>query len=286
MLIKESIERYISYVKRQFSLGTHKYYKSHLGHFLNWAVKRNILNMEDIKYYVFDDYIADMKLTCSNATINKRIGMLKRWSINQNHDFPYLHSINKLKERKTTFKMLDKKSMSKILRYVNSLNPDLYNNLIYKTMIYLLIDTGARINEVLNIEIKNIDLRKNEILLTTTKTKTDRIVYFMNDTLDLVKQVIKKSQSTFLLYNNEKDRLIKYEDVRFFFRKMKRNLGIDELHPHMFRHTMATNWLEAGADLISVMETLGHKNIETTERYIHFNKKHIKKMYVEKYTRN
>ncbi|MDY0209846.1 MAG: tyrosine-type recombinase/integrase [Acholeplasma sp.] len=283
MQIRESVERYISYVKRQFSLGTHRYYKSHLGHFLLWADKREILDIEDIKYYVFDDYIADMKQTCSNTTINKRIGMLKRWSINQNHDLPYLHSIKKLKERRTTFKMIDHRTMNKIKKYVHTLDVSIYNNLVYKTMVLLLIDTGARINEVLSIEIKNIDVKKNEILLTTTKTKSDRVVYFRNDTKKLIQDTIKKSRSNFLLYNNEKDRLIKYEDVRFFFRKMKRILDIDELHPHMFRHTMATNWLEAGADLISVMETLGHKNLETTERYLHVNKKHIKKTYMEKY---
>lgn len=285
MLIKESLDIYISYIKRQFALGTYRFYKSHLGHFLIWCNKRDILDTSDIKYFVFDDYIADMKISCSNATINKRIGMLKRWALHQELNYPYLHSINKLKERRTTFKMLDKKTINKVLKYVNSLNEDIYNNLVYKTLVYLLLDTGARINEVLNIEIKNIDLKKQEILLTTTKTKTDRTVFFLSDTKELVKRTIKKSKSNFLLYNNEKDRLIIYEDVRFFFRKMKHSLKIEELHPHMFRHTMATNWLEAGADLISVMETLGHKNLETTERYLHMSNKHIKKTYQEKYKR-
>lgn len=283
MLIKESLDIYISYIKRQFALGTYRFYKSHLGHFLIWCNKRDILDTSDIKYFVFDDYIADMKISCSNATINKRIGMLKRWSLHQEHDYPYLHMIKKLKERRTTFKMIDHKTMNKIKKYVHTLDVSIYNNLVYKTMVLLLIDTGARINEVLSIEIKNIDVKKNEILLTTTKTKSDRVVYFRNDTKKLIQDTIKKSRSNFLLYNIEKDRLIKYEDVRFFFRKMKRILDIDELHPHMFRHTMATNWLEAGADLISVMETLGHKNLETTERYLHVNKKHIKKTYMEKY---
>lgn len=283
MEIKESIEIYLSYIKRQHSQGTHKFYTSHLGHFLLWCNKRSLDKIQDIQYYVFDDYIADMKISCSNATINKRIGMLKHWSLHQKLDWPYLHDIKKLKERRTTFKMIDNKTMNKIKKYVSGLNTNEYNNLVYSTIIHLLIDTGARINEILNIEIKNIALKKNEILLTTTKTKNDRIVFFRNDTKGLILETIKKSQSNLLLYNNEKDRPIKYDDIRFFFRKMKRLLNIDELHPHMFRHTMATNWLEAGADLVSVMETLGHKNLETTERYLHLNKKHIKKTYLEKY---
>lgn len=283
MLIKESIERYTSFIKRQHSTGTHKFYKSHLNHFLKWCDDNVIKELSDIKFTVFDDYIAEQKRTCSNATINKRIGILKRWSKHQNHEWDYLNSISKLKERKTTFKMIDYKTMGKIKRYVDSINDEMYNNLMYKTLLHLLIDTGARINEVLSIEKKNVQIKKNEILLTTTKTKSDRIVFFRNDTKELLKKCISDHKSNYLLFNKEKNRQLNYDDVRFFFRKLKTVLKIEELHPHMFRHTMATNWLESGADLLSVMETLGHKNLETTERYLHMSKKHIKKTYLDKY---
>jgi site-specific recombinase XerD len=64
---------------------------------------------------------------------------------------------------------------------------------------------------------------------------------------------------------------------------LKEKLNIDKLHPHMFRHSMATIWLENGADLKSVMTILGHSNIETTNRYLHQNPKHITKLYVDKF---
>jgi site-specific recombinase XerD len=55
-----------------------------------------------------------------------------------------------------------------------------------------------------------------------------------------------------------------------------------KLHPHMFRHTTATTLVEAGADIASIMEILGHKNIQTTERYLHVSNKHVKKTYQDK----
>ncbi|MCR3906265.1 MAG: tyrosine-type recombinase/integrase, partial [Tenericutes bacterium] len=55
------------------------------------------------------------------------------------------------------------------------------------------------------------------------------------------------------------------------------------LHAHMFRHSMASIWLQNGADIRSVMEVLGHKNLETTQRYLHVSKDHTKNMFKKNY---
>ena len=51
----------------------------------------------------------------------------------------------------------------------------------------------------------------------------------------------------------------------------------------MFRHSLASILLEHGADIKSVMELLGHRNLETTERYLHMSKDHVKKTYMKNY---
>ncbi|BCR36596.1 tyrosine-type recombinase/integrase [Mariniplasma anaerobium] len=73
-----------------------------------------------------------------------------------------------------------------------------------------------------------------------------------------------------------------YFDVDNYMRKLRESLGMNKLHAHMFRHSLATLWLRSGADIVSVMEVMGHKNMETTQRYQHTEKRHIKNMY-EKY---
>jgi integrase/recombinase XerC/integrase/recombinase XerD len=83
----------------------------------------------------------------------------------------------------------------------------------------------------------------------------------------------------YLLHNILKNRQGNYFDVDNYMRKLKDKLNLNKLHAHMFRHSLATLWLQEGADLLSVMNVLGHKNMETTQRYQHANKKHIKKTY-------
>jgi len=61
-------------------------------------------------------------------------------------------------------------------------------------------------------------------------------------------------------------------------------MNLDKLHAHMFRHTLASILLEHGADIKSVMEILGHRNLETTERYLHMRKEHVKKTFFKNYS--
>jgi integrase/recombinase XerC/integrase/recombinase XerD len=286
MKIEEIISQYLSYIKRQHSSGTYRFYKSHLSHFVNWCNLNLISTVSEFDEEAINEYICQMKLSCENVTINKRVGILKRMYKRLNIDFTYLYSIEKLKERSKTFDMLSREELKSINRYVNSLPDEAYNNLMYKGVITLLTDTGCRINELINIEKKNITIESDYgyILLTVTKMKKDRLVPFTAHSIPIIKKLIEDNKkSTYLFYNKLKDRNMTYDDVIFFMRKLKDKLNIDKLHPHMFRHSMATIWLENGADLKSVMLVLGHQNMKTTDRYLHNSIAHIRKTYINKF---
>lgn len=283
MQLNNLINNKLNDVRLNLSKGTLNFYISHTNHFLNWCDRESIVTTSDLTDDKLLSYIEYNKETCTNATINKRIGILKRVYEFSQIDNPFLFSIGKLKENKKTFNMISDSDSKKIIKYCNTLTED---KLMYKALIFLLFDTGARINEIMNIEIKNINFKENEILLTTTKTDNDRYVYFLNDTAEILKEIINKKITTkYLLFNILKNRQINYDDVRYFMRHLKSELDINMLHPHMFRHTFATKWLENGADLFSVMKVIGHTNIETTERYIHMSTKLTKKNYKKNFKR-
>lgn len=154
MAIEEVFSRYLSYIKRQHSNGTYRFYISHLGHFKKWLVKRGILYCDDIKYDVIDDYIAEMKHNCTNVTINKRIGILKRCFKHSGIDLPYLQSIEKLKERSKTFNALDLETFQRLRKYIHNLPESTTNGLYHKLFLALLSDTGARIQVSCTYKLK------------------------------------------------------------------------------------------------------------------------------------
>lgn len=87
----------------------------------------------------------------------------------------------------------------------------------------------------------------------------------------------------YLLFNILKNRKSNYYDVRYLIGMLKEKLNIEKLYAHMFRHSMATIWLQNGADLKTVMSVLGHSSIEVTNRYLHTDKQHIVTTYIDKF---
>lgn len=280
MKLENLINNKLRDVKLNNSNGNYRFYLSHTSHFLTWCSNRNIELVSQVNEDTLVEYISDMKSTCSNSTINKRIGILKRVWIFNNLKFDYLLELKKLKERYITYSNIDDSTFKKIREYIISYPELKENDLMHKTLLALLVDTGARIDEILNIEKKNINLKEQTILLEKTKTGVDRVVYITKTYIKIIESMIKKNTySSRLLYNFEKKRDCIYEDARYLMRKIKEQFNLNKLHTHMFRHTIATHLIENNVSVFSVMALLGHTNIKTTQRYTHLSNKHVKSAY-------
>lgn len=277
-------EDYLIDIKITRTKGTYEFYQNHLRHFGRFLYENNIDNLKNISKDVTVEYLAMLRNTVSNATINKRVGIIKRCFIFYGITEHYIHSITKFKEKKRSFEMINDSTLKRVIDYVGSLPDDVVNNTMYKAIIFIFINTGVRLTELYNIEKRNVNINQNEILLTKTKNGDDRIVYFRPVIKPLMKLLLEqKHDHKFLIHNKLKNRPINYTDVNYTFNKIKSDLGIKKLHPHMFRHTYATKLLQNGVDIKTVMDLMGHSNLSTTQRYQHSSKEHAKKSYLEKY---
>lgn len=279
MRIKDLISNQLKHIKLTNADGTYRHYLSHLSHFDRWCEHHGYEQVAELTDDVIIDFITEVKLTCANITVNKKIGILKRAFQTSGIPNPYLMSIKKFKEKTTTFDMVDITVLKAIRKHALSLH-DVFNNLTIKCTILLLIDTGCRANELIHIEKKNVNLDTQEILLTTTKTKENRVVYIHTDTAhELKKMMAIKTNHKYLLHHIELNRPINYFDIDWLMKHYRKVMGVEKLHAHMFRHSLASILLEHGADIKSVQDILGHRNLETTQRYIHSQKDHVKKTF-------
>lgn len=284
MKIEKLIKKALMNIKLNWTIDTHDHYRNHLNHFLRWSENYNITMVQDLSEEIIIEYISYMKKTCSNRTINIRIGNLKRAFKYANLDIDIFDNIKKFPETKKTFNMIDLKTLKQIRRYAFNLDSNVDNNLMYKSIILILMDTGIRRKELCLIEKKNVNLVDRTIKLTHTKNKEDRIVPFKEKTASVIKELLQaKNNHRYLLHNFLKDRPINSEDINYTLsKKMYNDIGI-KVHAHMFRHSFASIMLENDAQLKVVMDLMGHKNIETTERYTHISKKRIKYTYNNTY---
>ena len=274
-------EYYLSRSQLSKSIGTYEFERAKLNRFNDFLETIGVTEITDVTPEVINSYVFELKKTCISNTINKHLKLLRLFYRTIGYDFEYLQELKNLKEITKPIEIIDYDILHKLIDYTLSLDSDIGNNLLYQNILLLLVDTGARISEILLIEKRSIDLEKNTITLTHTKNKEQRKV-FITDGLSkkFIKIMLDRNyKGKYLLYDVVNDKDANYNQVRYYLHFLRDKFNLPRLHAHLFRHTVATYWLENGADIYFVKEALGHRNINQTIRYLHGSLKHRKTIY-------
>ncbi|EMY5634143.1 phage integrase family protein [Staphylococcus pseudintermedius] len=164
---------------------------------------------------------------------------------------------------------MDIKDLNKLL---NNLDKRYYTELRSYALILVLLDTMARISEVLNIKYEDIDFNNNSIYLSKTKNKKFRFVNFSNKTKRVLKEYIEANDgfSCDYVFTTVNDTQLNSEAFRKQLRHYIKKFNIkNNFSCHAFRHTGATEFIKNGGDVRVLQIILGHARITTTEIYTH-----------------
>ncbi|MFA7076295.1 MAG: site-specific integrase [Candidatus Izemoplasmatales bacterium] len=176
--------------------------------------------------------------------------------------------------------MFTEEELKKIMNYINKLDSSNPYELTRMIIILLLIETGVRQSELLNIKIKNINIESMTIKLTSTKTKEEGYVFFTSMSKQLLQEYINfYPEREYLLFNYMSYNRFNYRHLNAFMEHLRKTLDIKHCHAHMFRHTMATMLIENGCPIDTVQKLLRHKDISTTQIYLHMTIKKTKSDY-------
>src|SRR5690606_11196244 len=111
----------------------------------------------------------------------------------------------------------------------------------------------------------NIDFVNQSIYLEETKTKKVRYAPFSDFSANNLKEIIAlKPQREYLFYNILKDRPLNKNDVKLFYRRLKKALHIDRIHTHRFRKTFGSMLVENGLPIEHLQSIYQHSRITTT----------------------
>jgi site-specific recombinase XerD len=149
-------------------------------------------------------------------------------------------------------------------------------NLKHKAIIACIYSSGLRISELLNLQIKDIDVNRMQIIIRRAKGNKDRMVGLSKMFLIILKRYAEAYKPVDYLFNGEDGGKYSAESTRNILRNACRKAGIKKkVTPHTLRHSYATHMLENGVDLRYVQELLGHRRPETTMIYTHVTKKKL-----------
>ena len=158
-----------------------------------------------------------------------------------------------------------------------------------KAIIEVIYSGGLRISEAININYGDIDLSSG-VVKVRGKGKKERLAALGRPAVNAVWEYLDlrsslglggRDRASALFLNQSGTRL----SARSFQRDLKNYLltaGLPpDFTPHKLRHSFATHLLDAGADLRSVQELLGHENLSTTQIYTHVSAERLRKVYTE-----
>ena len=146
-----------------------------------------------------------------------------------------------------------------------------------RALIEILYSTGIRVSELCSLNVGDIDLYKQRFVITGKGNK-QRVVY-ISDTawyyinkylLELCKTelcTITSLKDAPLFAGKRKNSRITKDGIRWILRTIGNNANVDDVHPHRFRRTFATDRISRGMSIEQVMTLMGHSKIDTTMIY-------------------
>ena len=154
-------------------------------------------------------------------------------------------------------------------------------------MIELLYATGIRVSEMVSLKLGDINEDFSQIVINAKGNK-ERVIPIicsvkqkLNNYLNELKANFRqKNKPSFIFPSNSKQGHITRNRFFQLLQNLALTVGIekDRISPHVLRHSFATHLLEKGVDLRVIQESLGHKDISTTEIYTHLDRNRLKKV--------
>jgi len=254
----------------------------------------NNLKLNDLDYKGINDFIIWLKSDRLNSnSINRILSACRSY-------FKFLESKNKVNSNpfKLTNSLKKEKKLPNYFKYndfidmIDSIDLSTDLGVRNRALLEVLLSTGARIGEVVNIKCNDINLALGEIKVLGKGNK-ERIVYLndytkeaINDYLNTSRRNLLKKECDYLFLNHLGTKLTD-RGVRVIIDDIIKKACLNlKISPHSFRHSFATMLLNEGCDLKSVQELLGHVNLSTTSIYTHLSNEQIKNVYLHTHPRS
>lgn len=148
-----------------------------------------------------------------------------------------------------------------------------------KAIISILLSTGCRISEICALNRDDVDFYKMEILVLGKGDK-ERVVYIDEITSMMLKRYfLQRTDLHEAMFVGKGTERMAPGGIRRMLKKVEAKSGVENVHPHRFRRTLATNLINRGMPIQEVAAILGHEKIDTTMKYIYTDRRNVKHSY-------
>lgn len=252
--------------RKNYSDHTIKNYLNRLKQFISWlAVPVEQASRQDVKLYI--DFLLEKGMKA--RSINCHISVVRGF-------YDYLRDEENLSIDNPVATGLALREPHPLPRHLRDVDVELFFSVVSsdrdKAMFMLMLRCGLRVQEVANLTLDDVDYRRSQLMVKCGKGAKDRVVYISNDGAEslaayLQNRPITNERKIFLVEKGRcKGQPISVRGIQKRIEYYASESGIS-VSCHKLRHTMATQLLNADADLVTIQDLLGHNRIKTTMRY-------------------
>ena len=282
-------------VERGCSPLTIRNYRHYLNRFIKWLIASGIRqNLKDINQDIVRQYrvwlagLPDGK----GATLGRRtqgyhviaLRSFLKWLIKNDYAVmsPEKIDLPKISERQVKFLSGDM-----VDRLLNAPTLSTIQGKRDKAILEVLFSTGLRVSELVKLDRDKIDMDRREFGIIG-KGGRARVVFLSTRAVEWIQKYLSQRpdhyKPLFIRHKGKMDPTTPDEKMRLtprsvqrMIKKYSRKIKLPiSATPHVLRHSFATDLLMAGADIRSVQEMLGHKNISTTQIYTHVTNRQLR----------
>ncbi len=286
-------------IERNLSPLTIRDYRHYLNNFLDWQKENSpIVNPEDLTVEVvrkYRVYLAHYNSPNGNLPIKKvtqnyyviALRSFLRYLVRKDLKVVTPDKIDLPKVESRSLKFLDRDQLERLLS-----QPEVSKErgLRDKALMEMLFSTGLRVSELCKLNKDQVNLERKEFGVIG-KGQRPRVVFISDRSAIWLEKYLAVrtdgSQALFIRYAGNQEEILNPEKLRLTPRSVQRlidkytrkaRLPV-KVTPHVLRHSFATDLLINGADLRSVQELLGHKNVATTQIYTHVTNSQLKSVH-------
>jgi integrase/recombinase XerC len=231
------------------------------------------------------NYLAEtMRNGASRATVQRRLFAIKayfRWRESTLGAQNPARTMRSPKAEKRLPQVLHEDAVRRLVEAGGDVMPAMLRD---RAILEVLYSSGLRVSELTGLCWRDIDEELGMVMVRSGKGNKDRLVPIGEPALDALKEwraamPVPWSLGGPVITNLRGGRLTPRSVQNIVARRLLTAEVDSPITPHGLRHCFATHMLNAGADLRSIQEMLGHSSLATTQRYTHVSVKHLKEVY-------
>ena len=272
------LEEYLQWliIEKGRSRATIEAYRRDLTALIEWAEGHG-KSIADISEEELERHYSEARLSRSASTVARAVASARGFfAYLADEGYVVLDPTARLKGGRRGRTLPKPLGEAEIVKLLDSIPATSSTDLRDRALLELLYGTGARVSEVVNLDLSDLDFDEELILLTGKGNKQRLVPIGMSLDRALREYLapggrpsLVPSKRTTKVFLNQRSGVLTRQGIELVIHKRALSVGIDRnrISAHVFRHSCATHMLAHGADIRVVQELLGHASIATTQLY-------------------